>query len=141
MGILLVYLIYSFLSLRTQNLYKQYILLTYLSCKKFFADAFNSYYVFLPTVSFSLNVTYKLLDQGILEYLGPNTHNFIESMFKNLMNIETTLLIYRAFLFLIFSLGALVAIFSGLNVINLLLFFIITQYLFKTESQLNSNPA
>jgi hypothetical protein len=141
MGILLVYLIYSFLSLRSQNLYKQYILLTYLSCKKFFADAFNSYYVFLPTVSFSLNVTYKLLDQGILEYLGPNTHNFIESMFKNLMNIETTLLIYRAFLFLIFSLGALVAIFSGLNVINLLLFFIITQYLFKTESQLNSNPA
>src|ERR1700684_527509 len=103
-------MIYSFLKLRSQYLYKKKILLTYLSCKKFFADAFNSYYVFLPSASFSLNITYKLIDQGILEYLGPNTYNFIESIFKNLMNIETTLLIYRSFLFLIFSLGAIIAL-------------------------------
>lgn len=125
-GLLFVYILYSCWPLWAQYIYRQYILFCYLSCKKFFADAFNSFYIFLPVASFSLNSTYKLIDQGLLEYLGPNTPNFIESIFKYLINIETTLLIYRSFLFLIFSLGTIIALFYGLNTVITILFVIIT---------------
>lgn len=125
-GLILVYLIYTYYPAKSQYYYRQNILLSYLSSKKFFADAFNSYYVFLPTANFSLKITYKLIDQGILEYLGPNTHDIIEKILKNLKNIEATLLIYRSLLFLIFSLGTLMAIILGLNIIIVVLFFIIS---------------
>jgi NADH-quinone oxidoreductase subunit L len=106
-GLILVYIIYSTNKLRFQYLYRRYLLLSYLSCKKFFADAFNSFYIFLPTATFSLNISYKLIDQGFLDYFGSTgIYRFFESLFERLVNIESTSFIYRSFLFVIFSLGA-----------------------------------
>lgn len=131
LGLILVYITYSFLKMSCHQIYKQYLLLPYLSCKKFFADAFNNYYIFLPSATFSLNITYKLLDQGLLEYLGPGSYNFIESIFKGIVNIESTLLIYRSFLFIIFSLGAIVTMVYGLSILYIILFFCTTQIFFS----------
>jgi proton-translocating NADH-quinone oxidoreductase chain L len=133
-GLVLVYIIYSKINLRSQSAYRKYLLLPYLSCKKFFADAFNSFYIFLPSASFSLNITYKLIDQGILEQLGPSgIYSFIESIFNSMVTVETTLIIYRSFLFIIFCLGAALTIFLGLQVLLLVFFLIITRIVTEEE--------
>jgi NADH-ubiquinone oxidoreductase chain 5 len=127
-GLGLVYIIYSLINLKGQKAYRQYLLLPYLSCKKFFADAFNSFYIFLPSASFSLNITYKLIDQGILEFLGSTgIYSFLESIFYKIVNVETTLIIYRSFLFIIFALGATLSMFYGLSMLVIMLLFIGTQ--------------
>jgi len=127
-GLGLVYVFYSQINLRGQFVYRHYLLLPYLSCKKFFADAFNSFYIFLPSASFSLNITYKLIDQGILEFLGSTgIYNFLESIFNKIVNVETTLIIYRSFLFIIFAFGATLSMFHGLSIVAGILFFIGTQ--------------
>jgi len=134
-GLILVYFLYSVINLKGQLFYKQYLLLPYLSCKKFFADAFNSFYIFLPSATFSLNITYKLIDQGILEHFGPSgIYSFIESLFKSLVNVETTLIIYRSFLFIIFALGATLTMFWGASVLSLILIGISTQALFMYDT-------
>jgi len=131
MGLILVYITYFFLKLRSQQIYRQYLLLLYLSCKKFFADAFNSYYIFLPSATFSLNITYKFIDQGLLEYIGPGTYSFIEAIFTSLVNIESTLIIYRSFLFIIFVLGAIMSLFFGISILSIIIFFTITLFMFN----------
>jgi NADH-ubiquinone oxidoreductase chain 5 len=103
-GIFLVYLAYSLLKYKAIIIYKRYLVFTYLFTKKFFADAFNSFYVYLPTATFSLNISYKLLDQGLYECISSlGLYSFIESLVKELTLIETTTLIYRSLLFVIFS--------------------------------------
>lgn len=95
-GVLLVY--YSCYKQKWffHNYYKHFLFPTYLFCKRFYADAFNSLYIFLPLASFSLNITYKAIDQGILEFFGSSgNYNFLESLFKKLVHIESTLFIYR----------------------------------------------
>jgi proton-translocating NADH-quinone oxidoreductase chain L len=105
-GILFVYLVYYKYPNNFHFSYKKYVIFSYLFCKKFFADAFNSFYIYLPTATFSLNITYKLLDQGLLELFGPlGFHSFILSLSQRLATIETTSLIYRSLLFVIFSLA------------------------------------
>jgi len=126
-GLIFVYIIYSYLNLSSQQVYRYYLLLPYLSCKKFFADAFNSFYIFLPSATFSLNITYKVIDQGFLEHLGPTgIYDFIESLFKSIVNVETTLIIYRSFLFIIFALGGALSIFYGVPFLSIVFFIIIS---------------
>ena len=103
-----------------QRYYRDYLIFSYLSSKKFFADAFNSFYIFLPSASFALNITYKLIDQGILEYFGSTgIYSFLESLFKRLHEIETTLLIYRSFIFVIFAVGLYIAYLFSQSIIIL----------------------
>jgi NADH-ubiquinone oxidoreductase chain 5 len=111
LGLFLVYFIYTKNKIKIQESYRFYLLFSYLSCKKFFADAFNSFYIFLPAASFSLNTTYKLIDQGFLEYFGSTgIYRSLESIYEKLVTIETTSFIYRSFLFLIFASGLLIAL-------------------------------
>jgi len=110
-GLILVYYICSQRKLQYQQIYRYYLLSAYLSCKRFFADAFNSLYIFLPSASFSLNITYKTIDQGLLEFLGATgNYNFFESLFKALTQIEATVFIYRLLLFVIFALTTLLSL-------------------------------
>ena len=126
-GVYAVYKIYN--DIYYTKYYRLYILLPYLSCKKFFFDAFNSLYIFLPSASFSLNITYKIIDQGFLEYMGPGTYNFLNLLFKNFTHIESTLIIYRSFLFIVFTLGALLIVLYGVNFLMLFIF-LPTSFLF-----------
>jgi len=122
LGILGVYIVYSKTQFKAQYFYKKYIVFSYLFCKKFFADAFNSFYIFLPTATFSLNVTYKILDQGVLELLGSTgSYNFIQSFSSRLASIETTSLIYRSLLFVIFSVAFIFAFIFSYSILVLCL--------------------
>jgi NADH:ubiquinone oxidoreductase subunit 5 (subunit L)/multisubunit Na+/H+ antiporter MnhA subunit len=108
-GLFLVYVIYAKYKISIQKLYRSYLLFSYLSCKKFFADAFNSFYVFLPVASFSLHTTYKVIDQGFLEYVGATgLYRSLEAIYGKFVPIETTIFIYRSFLFIIMTSGILI---------------------------------
>jgi NADH-ubiquinone oxidoreductase chain 5 len=120
------------------NYYKHYLFPTYLFCKRFYADAFNSLYIFLPLASFSLNITYKAIDQGILELFGSSgNYNFLESLFKKLVHIESTLFIYRLVLFIIFVLVLLTFILATSSVL-LSGFFLLTVLLLYKSLQRRS---
>jgi proton-translocating NADH-quinone oxidoreductase chain L len=122
-GLVLVYVGYYKLKVAYSLFYKRYIVIAYLFCKKFFSDAFNSFYIFIPTATFSLNITYKLLDQGIYEFSSP-LNSLIESVVSRLQNIETTAFIYRSLLFVIFSIIFLVtSVLSQLTLTLILLTF------------------
>lgn len=102
-GIFFVYLVYSFRPSYFHIIYQKYLILSYLFCKKFFADAFNSYFLFLPFASFSLKFSYKTLDAGFYELFGPTGfYTFIETSLDKFLDIETTSLIYRTLLFILF---------------------------------------
>jgi hypothetical protein len=108
-----------------QRFYKQYIVFVYLFCNKFFADAFNSFYIFLPTAKFSLNITYEIIDQGFLEFYGSTgIYSFIESLSNRFAYVETTTLVYRSLLFVIFAIALFITILLNLNTILLALSFI-----------------
>ena len=140
LGLFFVYLNYNKITFYSQYIYRKYILLPYLFCKKFFADAYNSYYIFLPTANFSLNTTYKLIDQGILEHCGPTgIYSLIESIFLNLFTMETTLIIYRLFLFIIFSLITILVLFSGFSSLLLFILGIITQIILLIDENDEDN--
>lgn len=80
-----------------------------LYCKKFFADSANSLLIALPSSQFALKTTYNKIDQGFLELGGSSgSYNFIETIFKRLAEIETTLIIYRSLLFVVFALAMII---------------------------------
>jgi len=124
-GILLVYIIYVMRNLWAHHIYKRYLLIYYLSCKKFYVDSINSYYIFSPLATFSLNTSYKLIDQGTLDYFGSSgIYSFIDSIYHNLVNIESTLFIYRSFLFLLFVLVGIISIWNNLDFIIIGIFLV-----------------
>jgi hypothetical protein len=115
-GIFYVYEVCWLYKLWYQQEFRTYVVGIYLSCKRFFVDAFNSLYIFLPTASFSLSVTYKTIDQGVLELAGSTgSYNLLESLFSKLKHIEMTLFIYRLLLLSIFSLVVLITSFVCLG--------------------------
>lgn len=139
LGLIFIYSVYVLKVKIGHKIYKKYILLSYLYCKKFFADAFNSLYVYLPSAKFSLNITYKLIDQGFLEQFGSTgIYNFLETIFKNLVNLETTLLIYRLLLFFTFSLGISIALFLNMSIIFIILFLIMSLVILNAFSDDNN---
>lgn len=79
-GILLVYLIYVKNETKTQYIYRKYIFLPMLSCKKLFADSFYNFYI-NKILSFALNTSYKLIDQGLLEFFGSlGIYNYLKKL-------------------------------------------------------------
>ena len=134
-GLFLVYIIYTKKKIQIQEKYRYYLLFSYLSCKKFFADSFNSFFIFLPAASFSLKTSYKLIDQGFLEYFGSTgIYKSLEKIHHNFNSIESTTFIYRSFLFLIFAVTILVlAILSQ----SLTLIFLLSLATFLTKTNLN----
>ena len=64
LGILSVILSYTIYKKEAHFFYKKYILFSFLFCKKFFFDSFNSLFLAFPFSKFSLNYSYKFFDKG-----------------------------------------------------------------------------
>jgi hypothetical protein len=129
-GILFVYLVYSVWPRFFASFYKKYIVFSFLFCKKFFADAFNSYFIALPFFKFSLEISYKLLDKGIYETFGPNgIYGVVDSVVQNSVDIETTSYIYRSLLFVMFFITFILsAVFSNIYLILIFILFFVRAY-------------
>jgi len=133
-GLLSVYGLYCS---RIGNLglfYKRYVLIVYLFAKKFFADGFNYVYFYIHVNSFGLNTSYKLLDKGLYETFGPEGIYYgIESLVSYILNIETSVIIYRLLLMLITAVLGVMA----LSVYKYLLLFPIAIYILFNHSYQN----
>lgn len=115
----------SFIKPSFQNFYKRYLIFVYLFCNKFFADAFNSFYIFLPTATFSLKITYEWLIKAFLNFMDLQVLFFywiISSRLaymKQQLSLSFIIICYfcnRFYYYALYSFNLLLLIFSTISV-------------------------
>lgn len=80
---------------------------------------------FLPFCTAKLSTSYKILDKGLYEILGPEgAFISVTNVVKNMLAIETNLLVYRSLLFLLFFAVLIVSVILSKALFVLFLFVI-----------------
>jgi proton-translocating NADH-quinone oxidoreductase chain L len=100
-GIVVVYFIYqkdfllTFMFSKKLRFFQNYLV------KKFFFDPIYYNYLYLPTMQFNLNFSYKILDKGLFEKIGPyGLYNLSSKLQNRLQNFHTSL-IYQGLIFVL----------------------------------------
>jgi proton-translocating NADH-quinone oxidoreductase chain L len=114
LGLSAVYFVYCSKERVYNHLYKTYITINVLFCKRFFADSQYNRYLGDLSSKFALSISYKLLDNGLYESMGPEgIYAEINQAIEDTRDIETNTNIYRILLFVGFLLMCLIAAFFG----------------------------
>jgi hypothetical protein len=100
-GILVVYFIYKYDILLSFDLGKKAKKFQNFLVKKFFFDPIYYNYLYLPSMKFNLNFSYKVLDKGLFERLGPyGLYNTSYKLQHKLQALHTNL-IYQGLIFIL----------------------------------------
>ena len=128
-GILVVYLIYSNVSKRIFFFSKKFRLIQNHLVKKFFFDPVYYNYFYVPMMNFHLNFSYKTLDKGLFEKIGPfGLYQSIDFMQNKLQKLHTNK-IYQGLIFIL-TMFFILILFYYLEDPTLLLLFLIIYDLF-----------
>ncbi|RYE05341.1 MAG: NADH-quinone oxidoreductase subunit L [Rickettsiaceae bacterium] len=100
-GILVVYIIYQYDILKTFSIAKKAKNLQNYLVKKFFFDPIYYNYLYLPSMKFNLNFSYKILDKGLFERLGPYGLYNVSYRLQNKLQTLHTNLIYQGLIFVL----------------------------------------
>ena len=100
-GIFVVYLIYSNVSHSMLSLGKKFRLVQNHLVKKLFFDPIYYNYLYIPMMNFNLNFSYKTLDKGLFEKIGPfGLYHLIDFFGFKLQKLHTSK-IYQGLIFIL----------------------------------------
>jgi NADH-ubiquinone oxidoreductase chain 5 len=98
-GILLSFLVFKIFELQiiSLSIYKKTYYFYSFFVKKWYFDVIYNYYIVKSILYFGYNISFKLIDRGIIEYLGPlGITRFLSVFSKNISKIQTGLLYHYA---------------------------------------------
>ena len=124
-GILVVYVLYSNINVYYNDLSKKFRLIQNHLVKKLFFDPIYYNYLYIPMMNFHLNFSYKTLDKGLFEKVGPfGLYQGIDIMQTKLQKLHTNK-IYQGLIFIL-TMFIFIILFYLLEDATLLLLLLIT---------------
>ena len=127
-GIAVVFIIYSNIYNNILDYSKKFRLIQNHLVKKFFFDPVYYNYLYIPMMNFHLNFSYKTLDKGLFEKIGPfGLYQGIDLIQEKLQKLHTNK-IYQGLIFILTMFIFILLFYYLEDPILLLLFFIIYDF-------------
>jgi NADH:ubiquinone oxidoreductase subunit 5 (subunit L)/multisubunit Na+/H+ antiporter MnhA subunit len=125
---------YSFLIKRLQTNFA-FICLNHFFNKKWYFDNFINVFFVRKALSFGYNISFKLIDRGFIEFLGPQGAAKVLYQ-KNLLNLQSGYLFHYIFILIFGTFLAVLFLLLGLqSQLNLIFVLISTFYLLKYKNE------
>ncbi len=127
LGVFFALLIYSYLKyLKILYIYKlNNVYIYYFLIKKWYFDILVNNYIVLVILKFAYNISFKLLDRGLFELLGPfGLFNLLNVYSKKILNFQSGF-IYHYALMIILGFFLFLNYFLFINIVDYTLFFLI----------------